>query len=392
MLSDLVPLYPLYALLFVDAGLSDAQISTLFAIWSGTGILAEVPTGALADRFSRRGALVASGLAQASGYCVWILAPGFWGFAAGFVLWGVGGSLASGAREALLFDGLRAEGAEAHYAQVNGWVGAAGLLAELPTAVAAAALFTLGGYDAVGWVSAGVCVAAAGVALTLPEPKLPELEPPEPALRGDQARLDDVGGYLATVRAGIRAVAGARAVRAVCCAAALLGCIDALEEYFPLIAQVQGVAVAAVPLVLVPIALAGAVGAGLGGRANRLRPAALGGLLAVGMAALAVSGASHQPIGLVAIGAFYGLYRAVLVVVDARVQVRIPSSTRATVTSVVALGTDVASFGLYAAWSIGGLGLVALLGALIALVLPRLLRELEAGAMFWLRRNTLLGS
>ena len=52
--SDAVPLYPLYALLFTDTGLSGGQISLLFAIWSTVGIVAEVPTGALADRFSRR--------------------------------------------------------------------------------------------------------------------------------------------------------------------------------------------------------------------------------------------------------------------------------------------------------------------------------------------------
>ena len=54
-LSELVPYYPLYALLFLDTGLSEAQISVLFALWSITAFVAEVPTGALADRWSRRG-------------------------------------------------------------------------------------------------------------------------------------------------------------------------------------------------------------------------------------------------------------------------------------------------------------------------------------------------
>jgi MFS family permease len=57
-LSELVPYYPLYALLFLDTGLSDAQISVLFAIWSVTALVTEVPAGALADRWSRRGAVV----------------------------------------------------------------------------------------------------------------------------------------------------------------------------------------------------------------------------------------------------------------------------------------------------------------------------------------------
>ena len=51
-LSELVPLYPLYALLFLDTGLSGAQISLLFAIWSITSFVAEIPAGVLADRWS----------------------------------------------------------------------------------------------------------------------------------------------------------------------------------------------------------------------------------------------------------------------------------------------------------------------------------------------------
>jgi len=88
-LADTIPIYPLYALLFVDAGLSGAQISTLFLVWSAVGIVAEIPSGALADRFSRPAALVASGVLQAAGYALWIAAPGYLAFAAGFVLWGI---------------------------------------------------------------------------------------------------------------------------------------------------------------------------------------------------------------------------------------------------------------------------------------------------------------
>ena len=32
-LSELVPYYPLYALLFLDTGLSGAQVSLLFSVW-----------------------------------------------------------------------------------------------------------------------------------------------------------------------------------------------------------------------------------------------------------------------------------------------------------------------------------------------------------------------
>ncbi|NUT94105.1 MAG: MFS transporter, partial [Saccharothrix sp.] len=125
-----MPVYPLYALLFADTGLSDGQISLLFAIWSTVAVVAEVPFGALADRFSRRWSLVAAGVLQALGYALWTAAPGFWAFAAGFVLWGLGGALVSGALEALIHDGLAAVGAADAFGQVLGRVTAVGLLAQ----------------------------------------------------------------------------------------------------------------------------------------------------------------------------------------------------------------------------------------------------------------------
>jgi MFS family permease len=392
----------LYALLFVDTGLSDAQISILFAIWSAVSILAEVPTGALADRYSRRGALVVAGVAQALGYVCWILLPGFPGFAAGFVLWGLGGALISGAREALLYDGLSAAGAQRQYATVNGWVVAAGLAAELPSAVLATVLFAVGGFTLVGWASVGVCLGAALVASQLPEP--PRVvdnpgphdhfgdrgDPGEPGVPGDPGApggFDDLGfpgdlgdshdlGYLATLRAGISEAATRPALRGVLVAAALLGGFDALEEYFPLITAGQGIPTGAVPLAMLPIGLAGALGAALAGAANRLRNLSLAFVLAGSMLLLGAAGPTRNPIGIVAVALFYGLYRAVLAVVDARLQARVRSGSRATVTSVAGLGVDFASFGLYAAWSLGEVRLVAALGAVIAASLPYLLRAL----------------
>jgi hypothetical protein len=78
--------------------------------------------------------------------------------------------------------------------------------------------------------------------------------------------------------------------------------------------------------------------------------------------------------GLAVVALFYGLYRLVLVVMDARLQERIDGTARATVTSVAGLGTELATFALYAAWTLGGVMLVAALLLVIAASLPRLLR------------------
>ncbi|MFD7657120.1 MFS transporter [Actinosynnema sp. NPDC059797] len=247
-LADTVPIYPLYALLFADAGLSDVEVSALFAIWSAVGVVAEVPFGAFADRFSRRWSVVAAGVCQAAGYALWLTAPGFTGFALGFALWGVGGAMSSGALEALLHDGLVAVGAGSAFGRVLGRVTAVGLLAQLPAAVLATALFAAGGFALAGWVSVATCLAAALVATRLPETPRPEPE-----------------SYLAVLRSGLSETARTPGVRSAVLLVAALAAVDAFEEYFPLVARDWHVPVAWVPLTILVIPLAGAAGAAWGG-------------------------------------------------------------------------------------------------------------------------------
>lgn len=363
-LADLVPLYPLYALLFADAGLSTGEITALFALWSAVGIAAEVPAGGLADRFSRRSCLVVASVLQGGAYATWVLLPTRPGFALGFVLWGLGGSLMSGALEALLYDGLAEGGAEDRFGTVLGQVRAAGLLAQVVASVAAVGLYSAGGYPLVGWVSVACCLAAAGVAARLPEP----------ARSGGGAAEDAPGSYAATLRAGLHEAATRPVVRRALVAVAALTAFDTLEEYFGLLARDWGVSTALTPLAVLGIPVVGALGAAAGGPARRLPAAALAVLLALGTAALAAGDLLHAPVGLVGVTAFYGLYRLVLVVADTRLQERIEGSARATVTSVAALGTDLLSFGIYAAWVLGEVALVAGLLAALALALPVLLR------------------
>jgi MFS family permease len=326
----------------------------LFIVWSAVGIVANVPFGALADRFSRRGVLAVAGLVQAGGYALWTTFHAFPAFAAGFVLWGLAGALVDGAFEALLYDGLADVGAADHYVRVQSWVTAVELLAQLTAALAATLLFAVGGFALVGWVSVGVCVAAGAVALRLPEP--PRTAP-----------ADDGPGYFATLRDGFTAVATAPVLRTAIIVVAALAGVDAVEEYFPLTAQAWGVPAALVSLAVLGIPVAGAAGAWLGGMvAGGLRPIMLAVLLGAGFLALGAAGLLRVPAGLVCVAGFYLVYRGVLVVMASRLQERIDAANRATVTSVAGLGTDVTAIALYAVWPLGQIVLVAALGMVIA--------------------------
>jgi hypothetical protein len=169
-------------------------------------------------------------------------------------------------------------------------------------------------------------------------------------------------------------------LRPVLLAVAVLAAYDAVEEYFPLLLADWGIPPAAVPLAAVPIVLGGTAGAALGGVAARLPAWLLGVVLGTAMALLGGAGLVGHPTGVLAVAAFYGGYRALLVVLDARLQERIPGATRATVTSVAGLGTELATFGVYAAWAAGGAPLLAAGGLLIAVALPLVLRGRVAGS------------
>ncbi|WP_369255892.1 MFS transporter [Geodermatophilus amargosae] len=344
-LSGLAPVYPLYALLFLDTGLSAAQVSGLFALWSVTGLLAEVPTGVLADRWSRRGALVLAGVLEAAGFVVWTVAPGLPGFAAGFVVWGVGGALVSGAAEALVYEGLAAAGAQDAFVRVRGATTATELLVQVPTAVLAGALVEAGGYALVGWVSVGVCLAAAALATRFPE----------------TAPTVDDGDGGGSLRSAVAEALRRPSLRLAVVAVALLGGLDALEEYFPVMARDRGVPTEFVPTAVLVVALAGAAGAALAGRLARLPSRALPALLALSAVLLAAGALAGTAVALAAVALSYGLYLAVLVVGEARLQEQVPGAARATVTSVAGLGIELSALLVFGAWALGAAPAVAVL-------------------------------
>ncbi|WP_409330099.1 MFS transporter [Trujillonella humicola] len=358
-LSGLVPYYPLYALLFLDTGLTQAQVSGLFALWSLTGFLAEVPAGVLADRWSRRGALVLAGVLEAAAFALWTASQAPASFAAGFVVWGVAGALVSGTAEALVYDGLAARGAADAFARVHGWTTAAELLVQVPTAGLATVLLAAGGYELVGWVSVACCLAAAALAL-----RFPAAPPAAPDEGEDAVPLRRAVG-VALRRPGLRLVVAAVAV---------LGGLDALEEYLPVMAADWGVPAVAVPAAVLAVAMAGALGAALGGRAARLPAAVLPALLAAAAALLAVAAVWARPAALAAVAVAYGLYLCVLVVAEARLQERITGRYRATLTSVAGLGIELASLLVFAAWALGGALAVA---ALVLLAVPLVGRAVQ---------------
>jgi MFS family permease len=81
----------------------------------------EIPSGALADYWSRKKMLVIAPLIKALCFAVWFLADGnFYLYALGFLFWSIGSSFVSGTTEALLYDELVVFKKENEYEKVLG--------------------------------------------------------------------------------------------------------------------------------------------------------------------------------------------------------------------------------------------------------------------------------
>ncbi|NYH40688.1 MFS family permease [Micromonospora jinlongensis] len=382
-LSDLVLLYPLYVVFFADAGLSVGQISSLFVIWSAAGILFEVPSGAWADVVSRRLLLCLAPLVTAAGFALWVLLPSYPAFAVGFLLWGAGGALVSGALEALVWTELDRLGAVGRYARVLGRARTAGVLGVVASGVLAGPVLAVGGYPAVGAASVLACLLATIVAARFPEHRPPADAPvdaplpagvpvpasghePAAAIRpvaaatpGDRepdgSPADDEGdlGWWDTLRAGVTQVRTRPPVRsAVLLVAVVAADWGALDEYSPLLALDTGVRAEVVPLLLLLLWAGVTVGgllAGVGERLGRRGYAALLGLVGVGLAGGALTG---RPAGFVLLALGFGAAQLATVLADARLQARITGNSRATVTSLAGMATDLLIIGTYAGYGL----------------------------------------
>ena len=378
---DLVPLYSVYALLFADHGVSSAQISLLFIIWSMTSFVCEVPSGAWADTFDRRRLLVLSAAIYAVGFGSWTVWQSFAGFAFGFVCWGFSSALMSGTFESLVYDELVERRVEGRYAELIGWAQSTALVANLCATAAAAYLFHVGGYALVGWTSVVIAVGQGVLAATLPVSARARRAPHDEddgALAGTERAAST---YVAMLRAGLSESRHHPDVRRVLLLAATMVGLTAYDEYFPLVARDHGVATSTVPLLIAVTVLGQVIGTAMVGRTARFGGPVIGGVLGVGAVLVSIGALATPYLGFVAIAVGYGMLNNAMVVGETRLQDTIAGPARATVTSVLGLIEEVVALAVYVAFSLGShvLGfptLVALLGIPAVLVAIAVVRWL----------------
>jgi MFS family permease len=402
-LDEFMPIFPVYALLFAENGLSTAEISGLFVLWSVVTFVLEVPSGAWADTVSRRLLLCLSSVTYGAAFSSWVLFPNATGFAAGFALWGLSSALASGTFQALTYDerSERASSVSSRYARVIGVGTSAALVAMALATLLAAPLVALGGYALAGWMSVAVCAVQFLVARSLPfTPAVISVAELDGADECSDALLETgsaphneagsgvgraeaagfLGRYVLALRVGTGEVLHSRVVRGGVLASALLMGLLAFDEYFGLMLGEQGATEVAIPLLLVVVTAGQALGGLLADRVAGWSNARIGWIIAGAGVCLATGAMSGQPAGIVAVGVGYGALQLAIVVSDVRLQDSVAAhGARATVTSVAGLLAEVVAVVVFAGFAWGSLALsltalVAILSVIVIVLGPAISR------------------
>lgn len=110
--------YVIERLFELERGLTVQEMVYLEVIFATTLFIMEVPTGALADSWSRRKTMILSGVFTFMEFFVLIFAHHFWVFAISAIVAGIQNALSSGTSNAILYESLKSVGEEERFEEV----------------------------------------------------------------------------------------------------------------------------------------------------------------------------------------------------------------------------------------------------------------------------------
>lgn len=199
------------------AGLNPLQLTLVGTALEGSIFVLQIPTGALADVFSRRASVTLGVALTGAGFLLEGLVPRFGPILLAQVLWGAGYTFISGAEEAWISDEVGVERANRAFLRAQ----QAGLLAGLVGVAGSVALASVRlnlPLEVAGVLSLALAV---GVAIVMPETSRQRVGANEPRVeRAARMRLAEVG---ATLRASWRLLRTRPTIRLILGALIFLG-------------------------------------------------------------------------------------------------------------------------------------------------------------------------
>ena len=335
-LGEFVLIYPVYLIMMEESGISPAGLAALLAIWSGSSLLLEVPSGVISDLFDRKKVLITGTLITGCAFVIWIIWPTFWGFALGFLIWSVGSSLESGTAEAYLYEAIDdPQQFQKVYART-----------EAITSTSVATALLLGGYIAEGgytlalFLSVLAPVAGGLIALLF-----------FPTLTTTKRQPGKIWGpFFATMRSGAHAVGQTPILRFVIFVPATVCALGGvMEEFIGVIFKELDYTLTTVGIIYAAVWFARTIGSLV---AEKLPPSLTLPLIIslVGGVSLLLMVTLNFALGiLVALVAFFGTTGIIDVIYGARLQHEIEDQHRATITSISTMAQEIVGiFGFFA--------------------------------------------
>ena len=333
--DDFILIYSFYAVMFVDFGMQPWQVSTLFVVWSVTALLLEVPSGVLADMYSRKRILFAAQIIRACGYITWLLFPTFWGFLIGFVLWGIKSALTSGTFEALVYDELKKHNEEHEYTKVIGRSKSASFVAIFIASIVASPIIIFG-YTPVLLISIIAIIISAVIAILLP--------------KAEQVESTHEKEYFAVLSSAIKEVLKNKIIFKIIIFLTLVIALGGtLDEYWPILSQEAGLPKVWIGILLAIVSGAQALAAFF---AHKLDTASQ----KIAYILFIING-----LVLIALWYFFSIPSLILLIVfsfiftltqtlyESKLQHSLPDETRATISSITGLTVGISALVVYAA-------------------------------------------
>jgi MFS family permease len=134
---------PIVVLFYQDNGLSMSQIFLLKSVYSIAMVVAELPSGYLADVWGCRRTILVGAILGTIGIIIYSISSDFASFMVAEVILGIGFSFISGADSALLYDSLKTQNREKEYIKFEGSITSVGNFAEAFAGVAGGFLATI---------------------------------------------------------------------------------------------------------------------------------------------------------------------------------------------------------------------------------------------------------
>jgi MFS family permease len=332
---ELILIYPVYAIMMLETGLSGFGLSALFVLWALSSLLFEIPSGVVGDLVNRKKYLCLGAGIKSTGFLVWLVWPELIGYAMGFVLWSLGSAIRSGTQEALLHDALAEQQRNAEFPRVYGRGKA---MESLGVFVA----MVVGGFVAESGYRLPLILSALapllGVILVLVFIR-------EPARTFE--RTEKL--FSATLKSGLKSIVSKRPLLLITLMMSLfLGVAGVVDEYVgPLLAETDVLPLSSIGVVYGIILGTRAVGAAL---AHRVAGMALNKIawLILFAHTLLLGGQLAGGLSLAGLCASYFLFMgAVEVLLETHLQQQIESQARATITSVAGAGLEVSGIVLF---------------------------------------------